>query len=354
MPDVDWIPGSGQGRSGLQGAFDAMNTTAFQSLTSALLLAIAAAWAAPADASVNVSISGDDALATISLTDVAMNTYDAEVSIHFDTPTDLTAANLNLTAELVNPTDPVLLARLQQPLLDCTTLTNILPGLTTLVCNLILNPLLSLGGGVSVDPNFPMLITVEPIDNQWIFHGGFEVNSSADGNLHFLNAYEFELHAIGPMYSAGTPYRLYKAPLLGQFQDQTSAVNNGSVRARGRSGGFSQFIMVKDTRPTLLVALGKTVNLELRTLGSTLNATLQGDLTGLLTDVLNLLLTPLNPNYAAAIAKADAFDAEVVANAGTEIDNEWRAQRDLINDEGDLRGSVAALRFTLVRGQSGF
>jgi hypothetical protein len=330
-----------------------MNTTAFKSFGAAVLIAMAA-WSAPGRAAVSVGISGDDAIATISLSDGAMNTYDAEVTIHFDTPTDLTAANLNLSAELVNPTDPTLLARLQQPLLDCTTLTNILPGLTTLVCNLILNPLLSLGGGVSVDPAFPMLITVEPVDNLWLFHGSFEPRSSADGNLHFLNAYDFELHAIGPMYSAGTTYRLYKAPVTGQFQDQTSEINNGSVRARGRSGGFSQFIMARDSRPTLLVALTKTVNLELRTLGSTLNATLQGDLTGLLTDVFNLLLSPLNPNYTAAIAKADAFDAEVAANAGTQIDNEWRAQRDLVNDEGDLRGNVAALRFTLVRGQSGF
>jgi len=335
------------------GGFDAMNASVFKSFAAMVLIATAAAWSAPGNAGVSVGISGDDALATISLTDAAMHTYDAEVTIHFDTPTDLTAANLNLTAELVNPSDPVLLARLQQPLLDCTTLTHLLPGVTTLLCNLVLNPLLSLGGGVSVDPAFPMLITVEPVDNQWLFHGSFETRSTGDGNLHFLNAYDFELHAIGPMYSAGTPYRLYKAPLLGQFQDQTSEVNNGSVRARGRSGGFSQFILVKDTRPTLLVALSKTVNLELRTLGSSLDATLQGDLTGLLTDVLNILLS-LSPNYGQAIAKADAFDAEVAANAGTQIDNEWRAQRDLVNDEGDLRGGVAALRFTLVRGQAGF
>jgi hypothetical protein len=327
-----------------------MAATVTTRLTATLLSLAAGAFAPAARASVDVTILGNTAQAHISLTDAALHTYDADVSIAFDTPQNLTAANLGLTAELVDPNDSTLQDRLDQPLLDC----SLLP-LSPVLC-LLLDPLIHTGG-VQVDPNFPMLITVEPPDNLWLFHGDFESGSSGDGNLHFLNYYEFELHAIGPAYADGTTFRLYKAPVGGAFADQTSEVLNGSVRARGRSGGFSQFILVRDTRSTQIVALQKTLNLELRTLNSSLGATLQGDLIGLLSDVLTLLLNPLNllnPNYAAAIAKIDQFDAEVAANAGAGVANEWRAQRDLSNDSGDLQGSGASLKFSLQRGQDGY
>jgi hypothetical protein len=270
-------------------------------IPTALLVLTGAVWAPASRAGVSVSIVGDSAIAHISLTDLAMHTYDADVTIDFDTPSNLTVPNLNLTAELVDPNDPVLKARLLQPLLQC----DWLP-LSQLLCTALIGPLLSIGT-VDIDPNFPMLITVEPPDNLWLFHGDFEAGSTADGNLHFRNAYTFELHAIGPLYTTGTTYRLYKAPLNGQFVDQTSETQNGSVRARGRSGGFSQFVLARDSRSTLIISLQKTLNLELRTLGSGLNATLQGDLLGLLGDVVSLLLTPLSPNYNAAIAKVDGL-----------------------------------------------
>src|SRR4029078_5809769 len=54
-------------------------------------------------ASVSVTIDGNTAVATISL-DGNGTTYEADVTIVFDTPLNLSAQSLNLTAELVDPT----------------------------------------------------------------------------------------------------------------------------------------------------------------------------------------------------------------------------------------------------------
>src|SRR3546814_18901939 len=48
----------------------------------------------------------------------------------------------------------------------------------------------------------------------------------------------------------GSDYRVLKAPIGGSFHDTTEEIAPGSVRARSRYGGFSQFLVVADLRPT--------------------------------------------------------------------------------------------------------
>src|SRR5258706_2640644 len=86
-------------------------------LAVAVLLAFGAS--AQAVAGVVVTTSGNQAFANISLTD-GINTYDADVTITFDTPANLTADELNLTATIVNPTDATLTSRLPGCLLSLT------------------------------------------------------------------------------------------------------------------------------------------------------------------------------------------------------------------------------------------
>ncbi|HSX59391.1 MAG TPA: DUF6689 family protein [Tahibacter sp.] len=283
-----------------------------------LLLALAAAPWNAALAQVTVTINGNVAHADISLVS-GLQTYDGEVTITFDSPTDLTAAGLNLTAQLVNPTDPAITARLPS--------------------------------GVSVDPAFPVLITVEPTAIERIFASGMETGETGEGNLRFVNAYDFEIHTHELVFVPGTSYRVFKAPLSGAFFDITADVTNGSVRGRGRSGGFSQFMMVSDTRAeTLLglpvIALGKLVDLELRLVAAILGNVLRLELAGLLT---NVQLALLSLNYATALVQIDLFILRVNQEAGTGIANVWRSQRDLVNDAGDLDGLARSLRYSIAR-----
>jgi hypothetical protein len=286
--------------------------------------------ASTACAQVTVTITGNQAIAQISLPK-AGGSVDAEVTITFDSPVNLSADELNLSAQLVNPTDPALVSRLPFCLLAC----------------------------VTVDPAFPLLITVEPLDVSWLFRSGFESDDSAAGNLEFLNTYEFEIHTAEIDCAAtgsGAPcpttnYRLFKAPVGGAFTDYTSEIVKGSVRARGRGGAFSQFLIVRDTRLPLLVELEKYLALETRILAAVLNSTLQGDLLGLLANVQVALL--VNLDTVAAIANLDALIAEIEANAGITIANRWSSDHSVANDAGEMESLARTLRYTLLRLQSG-
>ena len=286
------------------------------------------ALAGRARAQVSVAIDGDTANATISLPDGHGGTYDADVTIVFDSPENLTATSLNLTAEVIDPSDPVIADRLAPTCLTIVVL-NYCP---------------------KVDPAFPVLVTVEPVDFPWLFTSGFEDAESGDGDLLFHNSYHFEVHTHDLAYTDGSPYRLFKAPVGGNFHDVTNDVLAGSVRVRGRGGDFSQFLVVSDPRNSVLlgaqlVAAGKIVDLNLRILAAALDEGLQLDLLGLLAQVDTLLLVDL----VAAIDTLDQLIDLIDSNAGTNIANVWSAHHDVVNDAGELAELAYTLRFSMTR-----
>jgi hypothetical protein len=283
------------------------------------------AFAPAAWAQVSVIIEGDTAYATISL-DGNGTTYEADVTIVFDTPLNLSAQSLNLTAELVDPD------QIQERLPPDT-------------CGLL--PLIG-PPCVTVDPAFPVMITVEPPVLPWLFTSGFDNSEDGSGSLSFVNVYSFEVHTHDLNYTPHSPYRLYKAPVGGDFADITNDILKGSVRARGRGPAFSQFLIVHDSRTGLLdllpIALLQIVDLNTRILLAAIDDLLRGDLLALLLKVETLLLTDIN----GAIAVLDELIADIELHAGTDIPNVWRAERDLVNEAGDMLTLAHTLRFTLV------
>ena len=280
-----------------------------------------------ASAQVVVSIVGSQALAHISLGSGPL-TYVADVTITFDAPVNLTVAELNLTASLVNPSDPALLARLS-----------------------------ACGGSCSIDLAFPMLVTVEPPTLPQLFHSGFEEGELENGNLGFSNTYEFELHTAnidcvgapsGPCPT--TQYRLFKAPVGGNFKDITSSVLKGSIRARGRGGEFSQFLIIQDSRLSTTVEQAKANNLQARILSASIPAVLRSDL---LAQLASVQASYGASNYAMAIVTLDQLIASVQANAGGAIANAWSSDHTLVNDAGEVLAMCHTLRYTLDRLQNG-
>jgi len=269
--------------------------------------------ARPADASVSVSIPDPNtAVATIALTDASANTYTAVVTIKFDQAVNLTANSLNLTAELIDPS----------------------------------NFSATLPANVSIDPAFPVLVTVEPPAS--LFMNSYEMNQVGDGNLAFFNTYEFEMHTTNlACASATSSYRLFKAPHGSSvFADVTDDLYQGSVRARGRGGSFSQFIVVTDSTLPLTAALQKLLNLSTRlNLANITNPVLLAALTGALTNVSIDLLTL---NVGAALADLQTFIDDVTLGAQNgDIANEWKSDRTLVNDAGELLSLAETLQFTL-------
>lgn len=258
-----------------------------------LMLSATLCWA-PANAAVNISVNGNTALATIELP----GGIGADLSLSFSDAQNLDASSLGISAELVDPF--ALVSRL--------------PGLSP--------------GALS--SAFPLMITIEP---------------PVDGGLEFVDTVRVDLHTHNLEYAPGTRLRLFKAPLGGAFRDITDTVEPGSVRTRGRTGGFSQFLVLLDLRPTSTVAIDKYTHLETRL----------ADATGLSLTERASLQSALAQSRAAfergdeasAIVSLDQFDGQVRQLSGTAIPNRWRAARDLDNVAGDLQGGAATLRFTL-------
>jgi hypothetical protein len=295
-------------------------------LSMSALLAIAAFGCSAASAQVNVEIIGDTAHATILLADTQGNIDDAEVTIVFDSPLNLSAQSLGLSAELFDPADPAMTSRLP--------------------------------AGIAYTGAFPMVVTVEPPALDWIFASAFDGMEDGTGALSFRNDYQLEIHTHNLAYQPGGPLRLLKAPLNGAFADVTEDVLNGSARARGRGGAFSQFVIGVDANnaglPLILaVIIPKTSALSLRLVSAVLGNLLRGQLVALLTNVLTAVTTAiLDPLLGCtnALGPLDEFIASVrqSANAG-EIANLWRAQHDVVNDAGELESLAQTLRFSLLR-----
>ncbi|WP_242691275.1 DUF6689 family protein [Lysobacter enzymogenes] len=248
---------------------------------------------------VTVVAAGDHAVATVRLPFLPgwPGPILAELSLDFDDASGLSPAALGVSARTVSLYDPNLIARL--PDTDLTTV----PG------------------------SLPLLVTVQP---------------PLSGGLSFKGSGRAEIHTHWLPYAAGTRLRLFKAPLGGAFYDVTDEIAAGSVRARGTYGGFSQFLILADARPTPVVIASKLQRLRERV--DLLPASEQPGFDALLDDVETALAVP---DYAAALAAADAVRARAVARGGTFIDNEWRATRTHRNDAGELVAGAATLRFSL-------
>jgi hypothetical protein len=243
-----------------------------------------------------IAISGNTAVATLALP----QGLDAELTLSFEAPANLSAASLGISAELVNPLDLTLLARLPSPQL-------------------------------SIPTGFPVLITVEP---------------PSAGGLSFVNAVSVELHTHALPYSVASPLRLYKAPLGGRFYDITDGVNPGSVRTRGQTGGFSQFLILVDTTDAQAAASDKYAYLDARLTDPAVSAAARTALVALLASSRAAFSAG---DFVLASARLDSFRDAVRSYAGAGVPNRWRAARDLDNIAGDLLGESASLEFTLGR-----
>lgn len=255
------------------------------------LLALAPPLAAAQSLPVRVAVSGNVAKVDIGPPGAQI----ADMTLTFDGASGLTPANLGVSAELVSPTNPGLLARLGDTL-------------------------------TSLDASFPLLITVEP----------------PAGGLSLQRVVNVEVHTHALPYVYGSSYRLFKASLNEGFRDITTQVAQGSVRARGTTGGFSQFLVLADVRPTGLVALEKLGRLEARI--------------ALLPDA---EAVPLEARRAAAeqafrdgryddaLAHLDALAARVSQRAGSAIPQVWTAGGGSQNHAGELLAGIGTAKFSI-------
>lgn len=266
------------------------------------LLCLAAAFPAAGQGIANWAVSGNAINLTVSLP----GGLGGDVTLSFEDVSGLSLANLGISAQVVSPTDPTLLARLQ---------------------------------GAEVPSGLPVILRIEP---------------PAAGGLAFRGIATLEVHTHNLEYAAGCPLRIFSAPLGGTFKDITVGMGAGSYRARGSTGGFSEFLIVSDPRPVDQVITAKLNRLEqmLDDYTALTPGALYTDLEDRLEDI--------RADYARgataeAIQGVDGFLAAVQQHAGTDLPNLWRSTRDVQNVAGYLRAGAMTLRFSLaLKNGSGF
>jgi hypothetical protein len=145
------------------------------------------------------------------------------------------------------------------------------------------------------------------------------------------------------------PLALYKSHDGERFRDITTWEANGSYRAGGSDGSFSEFLIVVDHQPIDTVITGKFDRLE---------ALLNQYASSMPVDVYSVLQNYLFQarvlyqagNTSAAIGRMSTFSQYVIAHSGAEIPDVWRADDpSLVNVAGTLRGAADTLRFSLQR-----
>lgn len=276
-------------------------------LSAAVLLCANALGAAPAfaqatpslaglpvnvDLPVSVSVSGNVAVAQIGPASAPI----AEVTLTFDDASNLTADSLGLSARLVDVQDPQLLSRLPDPTL------------------------------IRLDSSLPLLVTIQP---------------PLSGGLNFRRTGRYELHTHLLPYAVGSNYRVFKAPVGGAFRDTTEEIAQGSVRARSRYGGFSQFLVAADLRETGKVISGKIAWMRNRV------ATLPAGEQPVFSSQLDTVEAALaNGDYATALTAVDAISSRAQADAGTALLDTWRAGG-ADNQAGDLIAGASTLKFSI-------
>ena len=270
----------------------------------------ARAGVAPAP-TINVTITGNTALAQIEVfTLVPLVSYVLDLGIELDQPGNLTRDCLGISASVIN-------------LLD------VLPRLPPAdVANL----------------NLPVALPVM-----------VQVVAPPACGLQFRNGANVDIYTtelLAPVADSElAKFRLYKAPAGGQFLDITSAVERGSVRTRGTTGGFSDFLILidlnfDDDAATRGKAQAQLDYLQARLANPALSAAARQTLGATLAQI---RAACTENQFAQAVAYTQSFEAQVLDFAGEGIPNQWRSARDLDNVAGDLLGFTRALRFNLSR-----
>jgi hypothetical protein len=259
----------------------------------AMALSLCAQAALAIDLPVSVHVVGNVATAQIG----SPTNPIAELTLSFDDASGLTPASLGIRASTIDITDPNLLSRLPDPRL------------------------------IRPDSALPLLVTIEP---------------PSTGGLSFRRSGRFELHTHALAYSLGSNYRVFKAPIGGQFRDTTEEIAQGSVRARSRYGGFSQFLIAADLRETSAVVAEKIAALRARV--ASLPASEQPAFTAQLGTVESAVASQ---DYTTALAAIDLISDRAEARAGNGLLDEWRATHDADNQAGDLLAGAATLKFSV-------
>lgn len=232
---------------------------------------------------------------------VLANGLDLQLAITFKQAVGLNERNVKLAVRALDMNDPRIVNRLPDSFLT------------------------------SAVEGFPVLISVVPAA-----HRGFSFSGEA----------EIELYTQSIQYADNI--RLFRSHDGGQFEDITTMTAAGSLRARGSTGHFSDFILLVDNRDPNVVAAAKARDLahylynhvfsmesqygaEVQALSRNINEHVQ------------------HGRYRAAASNLNNMLRKLETSNDMTMPTVWRSAGDLENVQGELITKSRSLRFTLAQ-----
>ncbi|GAC16145.1 DUF6689 family protein [Aliiglaciecola lipolytica] len=245
---------------------------------------------------VSTTVSGDTLKAKLQ---VGVQ-IEVDLTLEFEDSIGLSADNIDISATLVNVNDLNILNRLP-------------------------------ANDVSIFSTFPVVVTISPKTDKGF---GFEGLASV------------EIYTKAISYQSSMPARLFTSHDGGDFEDITSMVSAGSIRARGNTGRFSEFMILLDERDDSEILSDKFAQLEdvLDNNQSNINSLL---LSSLQTSIANLDNALFMQNYSSALSIVESLILTVEQASNTGMSNVWRSSGDLVNIQGELLTHLIALRYSL-------
>lgn len=177
--------------------------------------------------------------------------------------------------------------------------------------------------------SFPVLISVQPLGDR-----GFSFSGEA----------EIELYTTSIDYADNI--RLFRSHAGGEFEDITTLTAAGSLRARGSTGHFSDFILLVDNRDANVIAATKARDLANYLYNHVFSMEDQfGNEIQALTRNINDHVQ--QGRYQAAASNLNNMLRKLESARGKSVPSVWRSSGDLENVQGELLTKARSLRFTL-------
>ncbi len=223
-----------------------------------------------------------------------------DLVVEFENSIGLSASNIDISATLVSPNDVSVLDRLTS-------------------------------ADISVMPTFPVVVSISP---------------KADSGFGFEGLATVEIYTKAVDYHAGMPARLFRSHANQNFEDITTMVSAGSIRARGSTGHFSDFMILLDERShaakidETYALLNQLLDANSDLISSSFASVLQGSL-----DALQVAM--YSNDYSAALSITDHLITLLESASNEQLSTVWRSSNDLVNMQGELLTRFKTLRYSL-------
>ena len=244
----------------------------------------------------SISVNGNSLHAKLQLTAL----IEVDLVVEFQKSIGLVTDNFNINATLVDVNSDTVINRLSS-------------------------------AGIKVIPSFPVIISITPKTNTGF---GFEGLASV------------EIYTKSIDYNAAMPARIFRSHANGDFEDITSMVSAGSIRARGNTGSFSDFMILLDERSNAdmiddtFSQLNVLLNQHSNNISSILAITLQ-------TSINALQQALLMSDYDTSLDVVEELIFIIENASGEQLSNVWRSSNDLVNMQGELLTRLRTLKYTL-------